>query len=117
MDFTKDYYKILGVEKEASEKEIKLAYRKMAKKYHPDLNRTDPNAKKKFIAVKEAYDILADPTKRKIYDGAGFDPKNLDLSDLIHVYGFSRIRDLFSNNYYNNYQQNYYKPPPDGMFI
>ncbi len=49
MDYTKDYYKILGVDKEASEKEIKFAYRKMAKKYHPDVKRTDPNAKEKFI--------------------------------------------------------------------
>ena len=111
MDITKDYYRILGVEKEATEKEIKLAYRRLAKKYHPDLNRTDPNAKKKFIEVKEAYDTLIDPEKRKIYDNAGYSPQNIDLSDLIHVYGFSRIREMFRTN------ESYYKPPPEGMYI
>ena len=113
MDPTKDYYKILGIEKEASEHEIKLAYRKLAKKYHPDLNRTDPNAMKKFIELKEAYDILVDPVKRKIYDQSGFNPSNIDLSDLIHVYGFSTVRDLFNNIYSNRYQN---KPPPEGMY-
>ena len=50
----KSYYEILGVEKDASEKEIKLAYHKLAKKYHPDLNQADPKAKEKFIEIKNA---------------------------------------------------------------
>jgi len=116
MDPTKDYYKILGVKKEASEKEIKFAYRKLAKKYHPDLNRTDPNAKEKFIELKEAYDTLIDPTTRKVYDQAGYNPKNVDISDLIHVYGFTRVQDLFRRMYQNYYQQNYYKSPPEEMY-
>ena len=116
MDLTKDYYKVLEVEKDASEKEIKLAYRRLAKKYHPDLNRTDPKAKDRFIELKEAYDILIDPTKRKIYDNSGFDPKNIDLSDLIHMYGYSAVRDFFRNTYSNDFYNNYNKPPPDGMY-
>ncbi len=115
MDLTKNYYKVLEVEKDASEMEIKLAYRRLAKKYHPDLNRTDPNAKKKFIELKEAYDILIDPTKRQIYDNSGFDPKNVDLSDLIHMYGYSAVRDFFRNEYSND-SYRYSKPPPDGMY-
>jgi len=115
MDLTKDYYKVLEVEKDASEKEIKLAYRRLAKKYHPDLNRTDPNAMKKFIALKEAYDILVDPTKRKMYDNSGFDPMNIDLSDLIHMYGYSAVRDFFRNSY-SNESYRYSKPPPEGMY-
>jgi DnaJ-class molecular chaperone len=110
MDLSKDYYKILEVEREASEEDIKLAYRRLAKKYHPDLNRTDPNAKKKFIELKEAYDTLVDPINRKVYDNAGYNLQNIDLSDLIHVYGYSRIRDMFRT------KESYYKPPPDGMY-
>jgi len=116
MNFSKDYYKILGVEKEASEDDIKRAYRKLAKKYHPDLNKKDPNATKKFIELQEAYEILVDPIKRKLYDQSGYDPKNVDLSDLIHVYGFSKIHDLFRNIYSNVYRNNQYKPPPEGMY-
>jgi len=51
----KDYYKILEIEKNASEEEIKLAYRRLAKKYHPDLNKSDPQAKEKFIELHEAF--------------------------------------------------------------
>jgi molecular chaperone DnaJ len=116
MDLNKDYYQILGVEKEASEEEIKLAYRKLAKKYHPDLNRSDPNAKKKFIELKEAYDNLIDPGKRKIYDHVGYNPQNIDLSDLIHIYGVSRIREIFNMMNSDISQRNYYRPPPEGMY-
>ena len=63
----KDYYKILGIEKEASTFEVKRAYRDMAKKYHPDVNST-PEAKEKFILMTEAYEILAEPKKRHFYD-------------------------------------------------
>ena len=70
MEKEKDFYEILGINKDASETEIKLAYRRLAKKYHPDLNKTDPYAKEKFIEVKNAYDTLIDPVKRRIYDHA-----------------------------------------------
>ena len=74
----KDYYKVLGVDKNASEDDIKSAYRKLAKKYHPDLNKDNPEAAEKFKEVNEAYEVLGDETKRKNYDqfgsadGAGF---------------------------------------------
>ena len=67
----KDYYKILGVDKNASEDEIKSAYRKLAKKYHPDLNKDNPDAAEKFKEVGEAYEVLGDATKRKNYDQFG----------------------------------------------
>lgn len=66
-----DYYKILGVSKNSSTKEIKKAYYQLAKKYHPDTNKDDPNASKKFQEVSEAYEILSDDTKRKEYDTYG----------------------------------------------
>lgn len=72
MDFV-DYYKLLGVEKSASLKEIKSAYRKLARKYHPDLNQNDKNAKKKFQEINEANEVLSDPEKRKKYDQYGKD--------------------------------------------
>ncbi|CAG4997407.1 Curved DNA-binding protein [Dyadobacter sp. CECT 9275] len=66
-----DYYKILGVEKTASEKDIKNAYRKLARKYHPDLNPNDEEAHKKFQELNEANQVLSDPEKRKKYDQYG----------------------------------------------
>lgn len=66
-----DYYKILGVEKNADEKSIKAAYRKLARKLHPDLNPNDPNASKKFQELNEANEVLSDPVKRKKYDQYG----------------------------------------------
>lgn len=64
----KDYYKILGVEKEASEQEIKRAYKKLAVKHHPDKNIDDPNAEAKFKEIQEAHETLTDPQKRERYD-------------------------------------------------
>lgn len=80
----KDYYEILGVDKDANTSTIKKAYRKLAKKYHPDLNPDNDQAQEKFKEVSEAYEVLKDPEKRKQYDqfgsqgnfrgGANFDP-------------------------------------------
>ena len=69
----RDYYEVLGVDKNASEDEIKKAYRKLAIKYHPDKNPDDKNAEEKFKEAAEAYDVLHDPNKRKQYDQFGFD--------------------------------------------
>jgi curved DNA-binding protein len=66
-----DYYKVLGVDKTASEKDIKNAYRKLARKHHPDLNPNDAEANKKFQQLNEANEVLSDPEKRKKYDKYG----------------------------------------------
>jgi curved DNA-binding protein len=63
-----DYYKVLGIDKSASTKEVKDAYRKLARKYHPDLNPNNPDAKTKFQQINEANEVLSDPEKRKKYD-------------------------------------------------
>lgn len=68
-----DYYKILGLDRNASEKDIKSAYRKLARKFHPDLNPNDKEAKKKFQEINEANEVLSDPEKRKKYDQYGKD--------------------------------------------
>src|SRR5438477_9102457 len=70
MDF-KDYYTMLGVSKTATDAEIKKAYRKLARKYHPDLNPGDKAAEAKFKEVNEANEVLADPDKRRKYDELG----------------------------------------------
>ena len=67
----KDYYRVLGVGKQASQEEIKRAYKKLAVKYHPDTNQGEKAAEEKFKAVSEAYEVLGDPEKRKMYDQLG----------------------------------------------
>lgn len=67
----RDYYEVLGIERNASDEEIKRAYRKLAVKYHPDKNPDDPHSEEKFKELGEAYDVLADPDKRAAYDRFG----------------------------------------------
>ena len=92
----KDYYEILGVSREADEKEIKKAYRKLAMKWHPDHNEGNPEAETKFKECSEAYEVLSDPEKRQIYDrygeeglrGQGYSGPN--MNDI-----FSHFGDIF----------------------
>lgn len=73
-----DYYKILGVDKNASQDDVKKAYKKLARKYHPDLNPDDPDAHRKFQEINEANEVLSDPEKRKKYDQYGENWKHAD---------------------------------------
>src|SRR5271157_5840920 len=73
----KDYYGALGVKKTASAEEIRKAFRKLARKYHPDVN-PDKSAEEKFKTISEANDVLSDPKKRKMYDQLGFYSDNID---------------------------------------
>jgi curved DNA-binding protein len=80
MEFV-DYYKILGIAKTASAKDIKSAYRKLARKHHPDLNPNNKDAKKNFQQINEANEVLSDPVKRKKYDKYGKDWQHAEQFD------------------------------------
>ncbi len=96
MEFV-DYYKILGVAKTASEEEIKKAYRKLARKLHPDLNPNDKEAHKRFQQINEANEVLSDPEKRKKYDQYGKDWKHADQ--------FEQARQQQSRSGYRNFNE------------
>lgn len=116
----KDYYEILGVSKQATDQELKSAYRKLAKKYHPDVSK-EPDAEKKFKEVEEAYSVLSDSNKRKTYDqfghnafnnnssgygysnASGFDFGGFDFSDL---FGESDLGDIFGFGSKNRNRKN-----------
>ncbi len=73
-----DYYELLGVPRKASAKDIRAAFRKLARKYHPDLNPGDKSAEEKFKQLQEAYDVLSDSKKRQMYDQHGFYSDNFN---------------------------------------
>lgn len=95
----KDYYEILGVDKNVSDEDLKKAYKKVALKYHPDRNPGDKEAEEKFKEAAEAYDVLRDPKKRQIYDqfgaeglngaagGGGYHAQNMDINDIFSMFG------------------------------
>src|SRR5712691_910876 len=76
----KNYYEILGVKKSASADDIRKAFRKLARKFHPDVNPGDKVAEEKFKTLSEANDVLSDPKKRKVYDQVGFYSDNIDAA-------------------------------------
>ncbi len=97
MNQQKDYYKILGVSKNASPEEIKKAFRKLAIKYHPDKNKGNKEAEERFKEINEAYAVLSDPEKRKQYDTYGSSEfhKHFTQEDIFRDFDFSSIfRDL-----------------------
>jgi len=98
----RDYYEVLGVDRNASTEEIKKAYRRLARQYHPDVTKEDRKvAEEKFKEISEAYEVLVDDEKRKVYDSYGhagvsgqFSGGDFDWSDFTH---FSDLRDIFSD--------------------
>ncbi len=88
----RDYYEILGVPRNASREEIKKAYRRLARKYHPDVNPNDPTAEEKFKELAEAYAVLSDDRKRAQYDRWGHDAPRYDAS--FDPFGFGGLEDL-----------------------
>ena len=76
-----DYYELLGVPRKATAKDIRAAFRKLARKYHPDLNPGDKASEEKFKQLQEAYDILSDSKKRQMYDQYGFYSENVPTGD------------------------------------
>jgi len=102
-----DYYKTLGISKKATPKAIKNAYRKLARKYHPDLNLNDKNAKKKFQEINEANEVLSDPKKRRKYDQYGKDWQQAEEFD-------KAKRDQEQSSKFRG--QNYSEAHPGGIF-
>ncbi len=111
---SKDYYEILGVPRDASLEDIKKAYRRLAKQYHPDINKNDPQANEKFKEINEAYEVLSDPQKRAQYDRFGTVGENFSsfggqqyASDFT---GFTNFSDIFSdlNSTFSEFVKNFF---------
>jgi molecular chaperone DnaJ len=114
----KDYYQILGVSRDATQDEIKKAYRKLARKYHPDLNPGDKNAEEKFKEINEAYSVLGDPQKRAEYDRAGktfeqFGFEGFKGFDFTEAFDFG---DIFADIFGTRFAESHYEKGED-IFI
>jgi len=101
----KDYYEILGINRNTSQQDIKKSYRELARKYHPDVNPGNKESEEKFKEINEAYEVLGNPEKKNKYDQYGhsaFDPEDLggfrgfNFDDLFRDFGFDNIFDMFS---------------------
>src|SRR5215475_13822654 len=100
MPANRDYYKALGVSRGASADEIKKAYRRLARKHHPDVNPGDTESEERFKEVSEAFDVLSDPKKREVYDRLGYYSEQAAASagapfDFSN-FGAANFRDIFS---------------------
>ncbi|MFV0590018.1 MAG: DnaJ C-terminal domain-containing protein [Draconibacterium sp.] len=101
-----DYYETLGIDKTATQADVKKAYRKLARKYHPDVNQNDEGAKHKFQQINEANEVLSDPEKRKKYDEYGKDWKHADAFEEAKkqgAYQGAREQGNFGGNNYRHY--------------
>jgi molecular chaperone DnaJ len=117
----RDYYEILGVPRNASKEDIKRAYRRLAKKYHPDLNKDNPKeAEEKFKELSEAYEVLMDDEKRALYDQYGHDgvqrtfgDRGFDWSNFSH---FSDLEDIFGNSFFREFFRDFARPFGGSLF-
>lgn len=107
----RDYYEVLGISKGADEKEIKHAYRKLAKKYHPDTNPEDQYAEQQFKEVTEAYNVLGDPEKKKLYDQYGFAAfdENMGTGGYQDPHGYGNWSGGFDFGNNGHYQEYHYE--------
>ncbi len=96
MPTTRDYYEILGVSRDATDEEIKRAYRRLAMKHHPDRNPGDPEAEARFKEAAEAYEALSDPQKRRLYDQYGHEGLRSAGGPATHDFSRMRVDDIFS---------------------
>ena len=109
----KDYYKVLGVSRFASQDDIKKAYRDLAIKYHPDKNQGDKNAEKRFQEISEAYTVLSDPSKRRKYDILGenwerFENVNIDDINFDFNFNLGEILDGFTGGGFSDFFNNFF---------
>ncbi|MCA1708657.1 MAG: DnaJ domain-containing protein, partial [Actinobacteria bacterium] len=107
-----DHYATLGVAREASQEEIKRAYRKLARELHPDANRSNPQAEERFKSVTHAYEVLSDPHKRQRYDMLGD-----ERSGAANFSDFGGISDLFSTFFGGGFQGQSRNGPTRGSDI
>ena len=104
----RDYYEVLGIDRNASKTQIKLAYRRLSKKYHPDKNKKDLSAKQKFIEIHEAYEILSDPKRKSQYDNIGLSEPFFG-NDFESILSTPDFNDYDFGNNFVNYLSKYYK--------